>query len=132
MKTNHSIKRAVIVGILSAGFSTAAIAESGVSKPEQVVVCASCHGENGVSASPIFPNLAGQHRDYIVRALTQYKSGERKNAIMGAQAKGLSTEDIKALALWFSSQKPVLYTVDPEGKEGPKPAAKAPEAEKKG
>lgn len=101
-----------------------AFAETAVAKPDQVTVCASCHGENGVSASPIFPKLAGQHRDYIIHALNQYKSGERKNAIMGAQAKGLSTADIKALALWYSSQTPALYTVNPEGKEAGAAAAK--------
>ena len=61
--------------------------------------------------------LAREGCTVIVHALNQYKSGERKNAIMGAQAKGLSTADIKALALWYSSQTPALYTVNPEGKE---------------
>lgn len=124
--------KTVLAAAMLASLAAPAHAET-APKPEAVAVCASCHGENGVSASPIFPNLAGQHRDYLVHALQQYKSGERKNAIMGAQAANLSPADIKALALWFSSQKAVVYTVDPEGKEAAKaPAAKAAEPEKKG
>ncbi len=84
-------------------------------KPAQVAVCAACHGETGVSATPLFPNLAGQHRSYIEVSLKGYKSGARKNAVMAGQAAGLSDADIKALAVWYSSQKPVLYTVSPEG-----------------
>lgn len=99
-------------------------------KPDKVVVCATCHGENGVSASPIFPNLAGQHRNYIEKALNDYKSGARKNAIMSAQAMPLSADDVKALAAWYSQQKPVLYTPDPEPEEGAKETAAKPAAKK--
>ena len=116
----NTIKTVSIAAALAAFAAAPAFAESPVAKPALVGVCAACHGENGVSASPLFPNLAGQHRDYLLKALNEYKSGARKNAIMGAQAKGLSTDDMKALALWFSSQTPVLYTIDPEPKEGAK------------
>ncbi|WP_293001226.1 cytochrome c [Nevskia sp.] len=95
------------------GKAAAAVAPGG--KPEKVAVCAACHGEVGVSTAPLFPNLAGQHRSYIEVALHAYKSGARKNAVMAGQAVGLSDADIKALAVWYSSQKPVLYTVSPEG-----------------
>lgn len=103
------------IGVVSASEEAAAPAATAGGKPAQVGVCAACHGENGVSASPLFPNLAGQHRSYIEVALKGYKSGARKNAVMGGQAAGLSDADIKALAVWYSSQKPVLYTVSPEG-----------------
>lgn len=108
--------------VLSFGFVFAAAASDDAAapaaaggKPAQVAVCAACHGETGVSASPMFPNLAGQHRSYLEVALKGYKSGARKNAVMAGQAAGLSDADIKALALWYSSQKSVLYTVSPEG-----------------
>ncbi|GAC1623677.1 MAG: hypothetical protein NVS9B10_08880 [Nevskia sp.] len=126
-----TLKTVFAAAALAAFTAAPAFAEPDAAKPPQVTVCASCHGERGVSASPIFPNLAGQHRNYIEKALGEYKSGARKNAIMGAQAAALSAADIKALALWFSSQKPVLYTVDPEGEEAPKAAAKAVAPEKK-
>ena len=95
-------------------------ASSPVAKPDKVVVCAACHGENGVSTQPIYPNLGGQQETYIEHALHAYKSGERKNAIMGAQAATLSDADIKQLAKWFSQQSPVVYTPDLETPEGAK------------
>lgn len=104
--------------LLTAGvlaFGTAA-AEDKVAKPEAVAICATCHGENGVSVAPNFPNLAGQHRSYLEFALRAYKSGARKNPIMGAQVANLSDEDIKHLATWFSQQDAVLHTLDPEAK----------------
>ena len=80
-----------------------------IAKPDKVSVCAACHGENGQSIAPNFPNLAGQQSTYIEHALHAYQCGERKNPIMGAQAVSLSDEDIKQLALWFSHQPAKLY-----------------------
>jgi cytochrome c553 len=67
--------------------------------------CAACHGANGVSASPDFPNLAGQYPDYLQTALIHYKNGKRKNPIMQAQVEKLSSKDIMDLAAYFASQK---------------------------
>ena len=67
--------------------------------------CAACHGANGVSASPDFPNLAGQYPDYILSALTHYKNGKRKNPIMQAQVANLTQKDMLDLAAYFSHQK---------------------------
>ncbi|QID18139.1 cytochrome c [Nitrogeniibacter mangrovi] len=76
---------------------------------EKSTVCAACHGADGVSPVPNFPKLAGQHPDYIVRALKDYKSGDRKNPIMAGQVTNLSEQDMEDLAAYFSSQKG-LYT----------------------
>ena len=67
--------------------------------------CAACHGAEGVSASPDFPNLAGQYADYLETALKHYKNGKRKNPIMAEQVKGLSQKDMLDLAAYFSSQR---------------------------
>jgi len=66
--------------------------------------CAACHGADGNSATADFPRLAGQHADYLVKAMKDYKSGARKNAIMAPQAANLSLRDIEDLAEYFSSQ----------------------------
>jgi hypothetical protein len=58
-----------------------------------------------VSPSPDFPNLAGQYADYLQTALSHYKNGKRKNAIMQAQVEKLTTKDMMDLAAYFSSQK---------------------------
>jgi cytochrome c553 len=66
--------------------------------------CAACHGANGVSPSPAFPNLAGQYPDYIESALRHYKNGRRKNPIMQGQVANLTEKDMMDLAAFFSSQ----------------------------
>jgi len=73
---------------------------------EKAATCAACHGADGNSDTPAqsqYPRLAGQYHDYIARALHEYKSGERKNAIMAGMAAPLSEAEIDALARYFSS-----------------------------
>ena len=67
--------------------------------------CQLCHGANGMSVSPEFPNLAGQHREYLEHVLHHYKNGKRKNPIMQGQVANLTERDIADLAAWFSSQQ---------------------------
>ena len=67
--------------------------------------CAACHGANGVSPSPEFPNLAGQYPDYLEAALKHYKSGKRKNPIMQGQVANLDPKDMMDLSAYFASQK---------------------------
>jgi len=83
-------------------------AESGKAKAAQI--CAACHGPDGNKPSaPDQPILAGQHYDYLVRALTDYKIGRRTNPIMKGFAGQLSKQDIEDLAAWFSSQHSSLH-----------------------
>ena len=67
--------------------------------------CAVCHGENGISPSPEFPNLAGQHADYLEAAIKHYQNGKRKNPIMQAQVTKLTHKDILDLSAYFASQR---------------------------
>ncbi len=69
-------------------------------------VCGACHGPNGNSTSPIYPNLAGQYPEYILKQLTDFKNGDRKNAIMAPNVTNLTHEDMQNLAAYFSSQQP--------------------------
>ena len=78
--------------------------------PAKVAVCAACHGADGKAVLPIYPNLAGQYANYIEHALKEYRSGERKNPIMGAQSSALTDADIRELAEYFSSLPGPLYT----------------------
>ena len=79
--------------------------------PPAAQVCVACHGNDGVGLTPQYPTLAGQHGNYIVRALTDYKKGGRKNAIMAPFASQLSDADIQALAAYYSQQRPALDIV---------------------
>lgn len=70
--------------------------------PEAAKSCASCHGQDGISLSPTWPTLAGQHEDYLVHALEQYRDGQRKNGVMMPVAGMLSDADIEILARHYA------------------------------
>lgn len=72
---------------------------------EKAAACAACHGQNGISVSPPWPTLAGQHEEYLVHALNQYRDGSRKDPVMSPMAAPLTDEDVKLLAMYFSSLK---------------------------
>ncbi len=71
----------------------------------KAVMCAGCHGENGISISPTIPNLAAQKEAYLVSTLKEFKSGARKNGIMSPIATTISDDDINDLSAYFSSLK---------------------------
>jgi len=74
--------------------------------PPAVQTCAACHGALGSKTmTEDYPVLAGQHADYIVNALKEYKSGKRKNPVMAGIVAGLEEKDFPALALFFSQQQ---------------------------
>ncbi len=72
-------------------------------------VCGTCHGPDGNSINPMFPRLAGQHADYLVRQLKSFKEQTRGDpyaiAFMWGMASGLSDETIDALAQYYARQK---------------------------
>jgi cytochrome c553 len=98
------IKMIFAVSIVAASASVMAGGNIEAGK-EKSTACAACHGANGVSASPMFPTIAGQHADYIVHALNAYKTGKRNNPIMQGTVAALSEEDIVNLAAYFASQE---------------------------
>ena len=66
--------------------------------------CAACHGKDGKTPTdPAYPMIAGQYPDYLLKALTDYRKGLRKNPIMGAIAKPLSKADMQNLAAYYGS-----------------------------
>ncbi len=75
-------------------------------------VCASCHGADGNSATGSFPKLAGQHQEYLVKQLKDFKvqtgakSAARANPIMAGMAGALSDQDMVNVAAYFASQAP--------------------------
>jgi cytochrome c553 len=107
---------AVAAGVRGDAAAGKVLAEQGrdAGKNQTAVVnCASCHGPAG--AKPVVtkdtaadqhpPILAGQHADYLVQALKQYRTGKRKHAIMQSNAEKLTDKDINDLALYYSQQK---------------------------
>lgn len=90
------------LAITSVNFAFAAQAniETGKTKAG---MCLACHGVLGISGSEDFPNLAGQHADYITKQLKAFKSDERKDPVMSSMAMGLSEQDMVNIAGYFSS-----------------------------
>ena len=79
-------------------------------------VCAACHGADGNSAITVNPKLAGQHPEYLIKQLTEFKSGKRANAVMSGMAATLSDEDVKTVAAYFASQRIKLGQAKTNGK----------------
>jgi cytochrome c553 len=99
--------------ILAACFAVPALAVGDAASGKQKSqACAACHGADGnTPTGPDFPRLAGQHYDYLLKALRDYKSGARKNPIMGGQIGSLTPQDMADLAAYFSSQKGSLQVI---------------------
>lgn len=71
----------------------------------KTTTCQACHGLDGKSIAPDYPNLAGQYASYMEKALRDYRDGRRTNAIMAPMAANLTDQDIKDLAAWYASQE---------------------------
>ena len=98
----------VLLGCLLVSGSTAAnslidgSAEAGKAKS---ITCGACHGSDGNSVNPVWPNLAGQHAPYIMAQLEAFQNEARSDVLMSAQSKMLSDEDMRNLAVYYESQE---------------------------
>ena len=101
----------IALAIPSAFANAPAAATSGKGDPkaaESIVnqVCAGCHAVDGNSAAAANPKLAGLNSEYLNKQLTEYKSGARKNPVMGGIVATLTPQDMLNLAAYFSAQQP--------------------------
>lgn len=84
---------------------------------EKARTCAACHGETGnESTDGQYPKLAGQHPEYLVKALQDYRSGARPNAIMAGFAGTLSDQDMRDLAVFYARQSGELHDLSATSK----------------
>ena len=82
--------------------SSAADVEAGKTK---AALCAACHGAEGISPSPLWPNLAGQKEAYLVKQIIAFQTGERKDPSMAPMVAGLSKTDVENIAAYYASLK---------------------------
>lgn len=80
--------------------------------------CAACHGADGNSDNPEWPNIAGQGERYLFEQLKAYQTGDRENAVMAGQVSDLDEQDMRDLAAYYASLEPgVAGGVDPDLRE---------------
>ena len=105
---------ALTLMLLPAVLTAAGDIEAGKQK---ATTCVVCHGPDGNSSNPSWPNLAGQHAEYIKKELLDFRSGRRKNDQMAPLAMILSDQDIDDLAVYYASRKPSIGQTLPENLE---------------
>ena len=97
--------------IASIGTATVAAGGSENTNLEAAQTCVACHGQNGISVNPTWPTLAGQHEDYLIKAINQYRDGTRKEAVMTQMAAALTDADVNLLARYYSRLKGLETTL---------------------
>ena len=102
MKKWIAILGSISLFAAQAAFAVTGDAEAGAQK---AAVCGACHGMNGNSVNPEWPNLASQHSGYMAAQLQLFKDGVRTNMIMAPNAMLLSEQDMADLAAYFSQVK---------------------------
>jgi len=103
---NRFIAATVVAFIFVTPAVAADFGDPAKAQPLAGQLCAACHGADGNSPLPMNPSLAGQHPEYLFKQLNEFKSGSRNNAVMMGMVAGLSAEDMRNLAAYYSAQKP--------------------------
>lgn len=102
------MKKVVVAAVLALLAPLAVQAGDAEAGKARAVICAACHGPNGIAVIPGYPNLAGQNEQYLVTQLKAYRSKERTgglSAVMYGQAAMLSDTDIANLAAYYANLK---------------------------
>ncbi|MDE0509912.1 MAG: cytochrome c [Gammaproteobacteria bacterium] len=70
---------------------------------DKAALCAACHGPNGISSNPLWPNLAGQHEAYLAKQIRDFRDGAREDISMQPFVAQLTEQDIADLAAFYAS-----------------------------
>jgi len=108
----NRIQSTLAVALLSIIPAIAFSAGNAAEGKNKSAVCHACHGVTGKSVQPIYPNLGGQHQDYLSKTLYDFRDGSRQNAIMNGFAANLSDADIEDISAWYASQQGVTEIKD--------------------
>ena len=101
----HQILATASALILAASANIAIAGGDAAAGKAKAASCNACHGANGISAIPTYPNLAGQKEAYLVKQMKAFKDKSRKDPTMNAMAAPLSDTDMANLAAHFSGLK---------------------------
>ena len=78
-------------------------AQAGATK---AAMCAACHGQNGISANPLWPSLAGQQQAYLAKQIKAFRDGERTDVSMQPFVANLTDQDIEDIAAHYAALSP--------------------------
>jgi len=92
----------IVIGLSMVSHANAFSGDAAAGKTK-AATCAGCHGGNGIGIMGSYPNLAGQHADYIAKQLKAFKSGDRKDPVMAPMAAALSDQDMADLGAYYAS-----------------------------
>jgi cytochrome c553 len=105
MKPLHALTLSVLLAGSALAAETKPAAKPDPAKGQALAqVCVACHTADGSRGSPANPILQGQHPEYIVKQLQEFKSGKRKNAVMMRFASALSDEDMRHIAAFYAGK----------------------------
>jgi len=114
MKFSHLFAIVSLV-LMSATIQAESLIEGTINAGKQrAVTCVACHGPEGNSSIPMWPNIAGQNAPYILSQLQAYKDGSRRNPLMSSQAMMLSDTDMANLAVYYESLSTAVQSVADE------------------
>ena len=118
MEANRMFLRAtaLVLALSFAAGSLAAPSGNATRGKQKAAPCAACHGDGNKTLNDTYPKLAGQYPEYLAKSMHEYKNGKRKNAIMSAQAAGLSDQDIADLAAYYAAQKAQVHDLSSHAK----------------
>jgi len=86
-------------------FSPVVLAADSNAGKSKAASCAACHGSNGISSNPEWPNIAGQNEKYLVSQLKAFRDGDRNSPLMSPMAKPLSDSDIDDISAYYATLK---------------------------
>jgi cytochrome c553 len=100
MKTCIALVMAAALGMTAGAVQAVGDPAAGKAKSG---ACVPCHGPDGISENPLWPNLAGQNAPYLIKQLRAFRDGTRNDPMMSPMAQPLSDKDIEDLAAYYSS-----------------------------
>lgn len=96
----------IATAVAALGLSLGASAADQNAAQKAKTLCAGCHGPNGISLNPLWPNLAGQKADYLQKAMGDYKNGLRNDPLMAPIGATLNDSELAGLAAYYAALPP--------------------------
>ena len=101
----NKLQNTLVISLLSFAPTLVFAAGNAAQGENKSAICHACHGADGKSTQPIYPNLGGQQQNYLTKALQDFRDGTRQDPVMDGFTANLSDTDIENIASWYASQQ---------------------------